>query len=110
MEAAETLATEGIEAAVLDLRVLRPLDTEAIIETVSASHRAVIIDEGWRSGGINAEIITRITERCFYELDAPVARVCSEEVPIPYARHLEEEAVPQPAKIVAAAREVLGRG
>jgi pyruvate dehydrogenase E1 component beta subunit len=110
LAAADTLAAEGIEAAVLDLRVLRPLDTTAIIDAVSATHRAVIVDEGWRSGGISAEIIARIVEGCFYELDAPITRVCTEEVPIPYAKHLEEEAVPQPATIAAAAREVLGRG
>ena len=110
LNAADTLAADGIEAAVLDLRVLRPLDTAAILETVSATHRAVIVDEGWRSGGISAEIMARIMEGCFYELDAPIARVCTEEVPIPYAKHLEEEAVPHPAKIVAAAREGLGRG
>ena len=110
LEAAETLATEGIEAAVLDLRVLRPLDTEAIVDTVGTTHRAVIVDEGWRSGGISAEIMARLVEESFYQLDAPVARVCTEEVPIPYAKHLEDAAVPQPDTIAVAAREVLGRG
>jgi pyruvate/2-oxoglutarate/acetoin dehydrogenase E1 component len=110
LEAAETLAGDGIEADVLDLRVLRPLDTKAIVESVSATHRAVIVDEGWRSGSISAEITTRLIEHCFYQLDAPIGRVCSAEVPIPYAQHLEDAAVPQPAGIVAAAREVMGRG
>jgi len=110
LEAADTLAADGIEADVLDLRVLRPLDTDTIVRSVSATHRAVIIDEGWRSGGISAEITTRLVEQCFYQLDAPVARVCSEEVPIPYAKHLEDATVPQTAGIVAAALTVLGRG
>jgi pyruvate/2-oxoglutarate/acetoin dehydrogenase E1 component len=108
LEAATELAAAGIEADVLDLRVLRPLDTDAIVDSVSRTHRAVIVDEGWRSGSISAEIMARLVERCFYELDAPVMRVCSEEVPIPYPQHLEEAAVPQPARIVAAVKEVMG--
>jgi pyruvate dehydrogenase E1 component beta subunit len=110
LKAADILAADGIEADVLDLRVLRPLDTEAIVTTVSTTHRAVIVDEGWRSGSISAEITTRLIERCFYQLDAPIARVCSEEVPIPYAKHLEDASVPQPARITAAAKEVMGHG
>src|SRR5690606_27287440 len=109
LEAAETLASEGIEAEVLDLRVLRPLDDAAILASVARTRRAVIVDEGWRSGSISAEIGMRIVEQAFFELDAPIARVCSEEVPIAYARHLEEAALPQPGKIVAAAHAVLGR-
>lgn len=107
LAAAEMLASEGIEAEVLDLRVLRPLDTAAIVAAVAKCHRAVVIDENWRSGGFTAEVMARIMENAFYELDAPVARVCSEEVPIPYARHLEEAALPQPEKIVAAVKEML---
>jgi 2-oxoisovalerate dehydrogenase E1 component len=109
MEAAATLAAEGIEAEVLDLRVLRPLDDATIIASVSRTQRAVIVDEGWRSGSLAAEIATRIMEQCFYRLDAPIGRVCSAEVPIPYAKHLEEAAIPQAPAIVAAARAVLGR-
>jgi 2-oxoisovalerate dehydrogenase E1 component len=109
LEAAETLAREGIEAEVIDLRVLRPLDEAAIMASVTRTRRAVIVDEGWRSGSLAAEVGMRIVERAFFELDAPLARVCSEEVPIPYARHLEEAALPQPSKIVAAAKAVLGR-
>ncbi|MGD9933271.1 MAG: alpha-ketoacid dehydrogenase subunit beta [Dehalococcoidia bacterium] len=109
LEAAEALAQDGIEAAVLDLRSLRPLDEDAILDSVRRTHRVVIVDEGWRSGSISAEITTRIVEGAFYELDAPVARVCTEEVPIPYARHMEEAALPTPEKIVAAARAVVGR-
>ena len=108
VEAAEVLAEDGISAEVIDLRTLRPLDTETLLESLSRTHRAVIVDEGWRSGGIAAEIMARLMEQGFYDLDAPVARVCSEEVPIPYAKHMEEAAIPQVPKIVAAAREVVG--
>ncbi|WP_246589578.1 alpha-ketoacid dehydrogenase subunit beta [Marinobacterium ramblicola] len=107
MEAAELLAQQGIEAEVLDLRILRPLDDESIIATVSKTHRAVIVDEGWRSGGISAEITARIHEQAFYELDLPVQRVCAVEVPIPYAKHLEDAALPQVEEIVAAAKKVV---
>jgi len=108
MQAAEELAREGIEAEVLDLRVLRPLDTATVVASVRKCRRAVVVDEGWRSGSLAAEVMARIMEQAFYDLDAPVARVCSEEVPIPYAKHMEEAALPQPAKIVAAARATLG--
>ena len=107
--AAALLAAEGIEADVLDLRSLRPLDREAIVETVTKTHRAVIIDEGWKSGSISAEVMAGIMESGFYELDAPIRRVCTEEVPIPYPKHLEEAALPQVDKIVAAAKEVMRR-
>lgn len=109
LAAAEQLAAEGIEAEVVDLRVLRPLDTAAIAASVRKTHRAVVIDEGWKSGSLSAEVVARIMENAFYELDAPVARVCSEEVPIPYAKHMEEAALPQVPKIVAAAKQVLGK-
>ncbi|MDP2823628.1 MAG: alpha-ketoacid dehydrogenase subunit beta [Sulfuritalea sp.] len=108
LAAAETLAGEGIEAEVLDLRVLRPLDTATIVASVARCRRAVIVDEGWRTGSLAAEVMAQIMENVFYELDAPLARVCSEEVPIPYAKHLEDAALPQPEKIVAAVREMLG--
>ena len=103
------LAAENIEAEVIDLRTLRPLDDQTIIASVTKTRRAIIVDEGWRSGSLSAEICTRIVEQAFWELDAPVGRVCSEEVPMPYARHLEAAAMPQPAKIVAAAKAALGR-
>ncbi|MBI4525064.1 MAG: alpha-ketoacid dehydrogenase subunit beta [Deltaproteobacteria bacterium] len=109
LQAAEEVALEGISAEVLDLRTLRPLDTEAIVGTVARTHRAVIVDEGWRSGSISAEIIARIMENTFYELDAPVARVCSAEVPMPYPKHLEDAAIPQVPGIIAAIHKVLGR-
>ncbi len=97
-------AAEEVDGEVIDLRVLRPLDTDTILASVKKTRRAVMIDEGWRSGGLAAEVMARIMERSFYDLDAPVARVCSEEVPMPYARHLEDAALPQPGKIVAAAK------
>jgi pyruvate/2-oxoglutarate/acetoin dehydrogenase E1 component len=108
LDAAESLAKEGIEAEVIDLRVLRPLDAETVLSSVGKTRHAVIIDEGWRSGSLSAEISARIMEGAFWELDAPVGRVCSAEVPIPYPHHLEEVALPQPAKIVAAAKATLG--
>jgi pyruvate/2-oxoglutarate/acetoin dehydrogenase E1 component len=110
LAAAETLAAAGIAAEVIDLRSLRPLDMPAILDSVNKTHRAVIIDEGWKSGSLSAEIVARLVEHAFYELDAPIARVCSAEVPIPYPKHLEDAALPQPAAIVAAARGVVGRG
>jgi pyruvate dehydrogenase E1 component beta subunit len=106
--AADQLATEGMDAEVIDLRVLRPLDDQTVIASVARTHRAVIIDEGWRSGSLAAEISARIMEQAFYELDAPVARVCSAEVPTPYPGHLEQAALPQPAAVVAAARRMVG--
>jgi pyruvate dehydrogenase E1 component beta subunit len=108
MQAAEELARGGIEAEVLDLRTLRPLDTDAILATVAKTRRAVVVDEGWKSGSLSAEIVARIVEKGFYDLDAPIGRVCTVEVPIPYAKHLEEAALPQVAGIIRAARETLG--
>jgi len=110
LAAADSLASEGIEAEVIDLRTLRPLDTETIVASVARTHRAVVVDEGWRSGSLAAEVSARIMEQAFYELDAPVARVCSAEVPMPYAKHLEDAALPQPARIVDAVRRVLRGG
>jgi pyruvate/2-oxoglutarate/acetoin dehydrogenase E1 component len=109
LRAAEALAGDGIDAEVVDLRSLRPLDDASIMASVRKTRRAVIVDEGWRSGSLAAEISARIIEQAFWELDAPIDRVCSEEVPIPYPRHLEEAAIPQPAKIVAAVKTTLGR-
>lgn len=106
LTAAEELAGEGIDCEVIDLRVLRPLDDETLLASVCKTRRVLVVDEGWRSGSLSAEIITRIIEQGFYELDAPPARVCSTEVPIPYPRHLEEAALPQVASIVTAAHEL----
>jgi pyruvate dehydrogenase E1 component beta subunit len=107
LAAADTLAESTIAAEVIDLRSLRPLDDTAILASIARTHRAVVIDEGWRSVGLAAEISARIMEQAFYELDAPVERVCSAEVPIPYPRHLEMAATPQPAAIVAAVRRTM---
>lgn len=109
LEAAELLAKEKVSAEVVDLRVLRPLDETTFLTSVRKTRRAVIVDEGWRSGSLAAEVSARITEQAFYDLDAPVARVCSVEVPMPYPKHLEDAAVPQPPKILAAAKSLLGR-
>jgi pyruvate/2-oxoglutarate/acetoin dehydrogenase E1 component len=110
LDAAATLAAEGIDAEVIDLRVLRPLDMPTVLASVARTRRVVIVDEGWKSGSISAEITARIVEDGFFDLDAPIRRVCSREVPIPYAAHLEQAALPQPAAIVAAARGLVRGG
>ena len=107
LTAAGELASDGIDAEVIDLRTLRPLDDATFLASVSRTHRAVIVDEGWRSGSLSAEVSARITEQAFYELDAPVERVCSAEVPMPYPAHLEEAALPQVTGIVAAAQRAV---
>ncbi len=109
LEAAEQLAAEGIEAEVLDLRSLRPLDTQGIMASVAKTHRALVVDEAWRTGSLAAEISAQIMEGAFYDLDAPVARLCSAEVPMPYAKHLEDAALPQATTIVHAIREMRKR-
>jgi pyruvate/2-oxoglutarate/acetoin dehydrogenase E1 component len=109
LAAAEVLARDGVAAEVIDLRTLRPLDNQTIFTSVKRTHRALIVDEGWRSGSISAEISARITENIFYDLDAPVERLCSAEVPMPYAKHLEDAALPQSETIVAAIRRMLQR-
>jgi pyruvate/2-oxoglutarate/acetoin dehydrogenase E1 component len=108
LDAAEILAGQGIEAEVIDLRALRPLDEKTFLASVTKTHRALIVDEGWRSGSISAEISARIMENVFYDLDAPVERLCSVEVPMPYARHFEEAALPQVQKIVNLVRKMVG--
>jgi len=109
LAAVEQLEPFGISAEVLDLRVLRPLDEAAILATVAKTRRVLIVDEGWRSGSLSAEIMARIIEGAFWELDAPISRICSAEVPIPYSGHLEKAALPSIDGIVAAARQTLGR-
>jgi pyruvate dehydrogenase E1 component beta subunit len=108
LDAAERLAADDISAEVIDLRTLRPLDDATIIGSVRRTRRAVVVDEGWRSGGLSAELSARIMEQALFDLEAPVARVCSAEVPMPYPRHLEEAALPQVETIVRAARDVVG--
>lgn len=107
LQAADTLAGEGIDAEVVDLRVLRPLDSATILASVRKTRRAVVIDEAWRTGSFAAEVSAQIMEGAFYDLDAPVARVCSIEVPIPYPKHLEDAALPQPDKIVQSVKNML---
>jgi pyruvate dehydrogenase E1 component beta subunit len=107
--AADLLAAEGLAAEVIDLRSLRPLDTATILASIARTHRALIVDEGWRTGSFAAEVSARIMEGGFYDLDGPVQRLCSAEVPMPYAKHMEDAALPQPATIAAAARAMLGR-
>ena len=106
MRAAEQLATEGIAAEVIDLRTLRPLDDATFAASVGRTHRAVVVDEGWRSGSLSAEVSARITEQAFYDLDAPVARVCTAEVPMPFAKHLEDAALPTADDVVDAVRRM----
>jgi pyruvate dehydrogenase E1 component beta subunit len=109
LAAAEMLDSEGLSAEVIDLRVLRPLDMATVLASVHKTHRALVVDEGWRSCSLAAEVMACIAEEAFYELDAPLARVCSKEVPIPYAKHMEEAALPMPPKIVAAAKALKRR-
>jgi pyruvate dehydrogenase E1 component beta subunit len=107
IEAANMLQQQGLDVEVLDLRCLRPLDDAAIMATVRKTHRVLIVDEGWKSGSLSAEICSRIIEQAFYELDAPIQRLCRKEVPIPYAKPLEDFAIPQVADIVAKVQEML---
>jgi pyruvate dehydrogenase E1 component beta subunit len=100
LAAAETLDREGIAAEVIDLRVLRPLDADTLLASVQRTHRCVIVDEGWRSGSLSAEVAARLADAAFFHLDAPIRRVCGREVPMPYSAHLEQAALPQVADIV----------
>ncbi len=109
LAAADELARDGIDAEVVDLRVLRPLDWDTIVASVRKTRRALIVDEGWKTCSLAAEIMAGLVERAFYDLDAPLARVCTEEVPIPYAKHLEDAALPMPPRIIAAAKQLCGR-
>jgi len=108
LEAAGALAAEGIEAEVVDLRVLRPLDMATVLASVGRTRRVLVVEEAWRSGGLAGEVLARVAEEAFFELDAAPARVCGAEVPMPYAKQLEEAAMPMPARIVAAARALMG--
>ena len=109
MQAADQLAKTGVEAEVIDLRVLRPLDSPTILSSVAKTHRAVIIDEAWRTGSFAAEISAQIMEKAFDDLDAPVARVCSAEAPMPYAKHLEAATLPSVADVIRTAQEMIPR-
>jgi pyruvate dehydrogenase E1 component beta subunit len=107
LEAAGLLAAEGIETEVIDLRVLRPLDMATVLASVGRTRRVLVVEEAWRSGGLAGEVLARVAEEAFFELDAAPARVCGAEVPMPYAKHLEEAAMPMPARIVTAARALM---
>ena len=110
LSAAATLAADGVDGEVIDLRTLRPLDMDTVFASVRRTRRVVVVDEGWRSGSLSAEILARIAESAFYDLDAPVSRVCSAEVPTPYPKHLEDAALPQPPAIVDAVRALMPAG
>jgi len=109
LKAADELAKEGIEAEVIDLRTLRPMDTDTLVASVKKTGRAVTVEEGWQQNGVGAEIAARIMEHAFDYLDAPVARVSGKDVPMPYAANLEKLALPSVAEVVAAAKAVCYR-
>jgi len=106
-KAADQLSAEGIECEIVDLRTLRPLDMEPVLESFKSTNRAVIVEEGWRSYGVGAEIAARIYEEAFDYVDSPILRVAQKEVPLPYNRTLEQMALPQIADVVKAVKEVL---
>jgi pyruvate dehydrogenase E1 component beta subunit len=107
LKAAEQLAAEGIDAEIVDLRTLRPLDMEPVIESVKKTNRVVVVEEGWKSFGVGAEVASQIYEQAFDYLDAPVQRVAQLEVPLPYNRNLEQLALPKPEWVIKAVKEVL---
>jgi pyruvate dehydrogenase E1 component beta subunit len=109
LEAAEQLAKEGIELEIIDLRSLRPLDTDKAVASVRKTNRAVVLEEDWRSYGIGAEIAARLQEEAFDHLDAPIRRIAQLEAPIPYARNLEQSMLPRAEHLIEAAREMVGR-
>jgi pyruvate dehydrogenase E1 component beta subunit len=109
LKAADELTKENISAEVVDLRTLKPMDTQAIIESVKKTGRVVTVEEGWRQSGVGAEIAASVTEQAFDWLDAPVTRVTGKDVPMPYAANLEKLALPSVAEVVAAAKAVCYR-
>jgi pyruvate dehydrogenase E1 component beta subunit len=109
LKAAEELAKEGIEAEVIDLRTIRPMDTELIIESVKKTGRCVTVEEGWPQSGVGAEIVAVLMEHAFDYLDAPVARITGKDVPMPYAANLEKLALPNADEVVTAAKAALYR-
>ena len=106
LNAAEELAAAGIDAEVIDLRTIRPMDTETIVESVKKTGRCVTVEEGWAQSGVGAEIAARVMEHAFDYLDAPVTRVSGKDVPMPYAANLEKLALPSAAEVVEAAKAV----
>jgi pyruvate dehydrogenase E1 component beta subunit len=107
MKAADQLSKEGVDVEIVDLRTLRPLDMKPVLDSFRKTHRAVIVEEGWKSFGIGAEISSRIYEEAFDEIDAPIKRVAQKEVPLPYNRALEQSALPQVEDVIRAVKEVL---
>jgi pyruvate dehydrogenase E1 component beta subunit len=107
IKAADQLAQEGIEVEIVDLRSLRPLDMDPVLQSFRKTNRAVIVEEGWRSFGVGAEISARIYEEAFDFVDAPIRRVAQKEVPLPYNRNLEQLALPKIEDVIAAVKEVL---
>jgi pyruvate dehydrogenase E1 component beta subunit len=107
LEASKTLEQHGIDVEIVDLRTLRPLDMEPVYESVRKTYHAIVVTEEWRSFGVGAEVAARIGEECFDWLDAPVGRVGAEEVPMPYSKELEQEALPWGKDIIAAAQAAL---
>ena len=107
LKAADDLAKEGVEAEIVDLRTLRPLDMDPVLESFRKTNRAVVVEEGWKSYGVGSEIVARIYEQAFDYVDAPIVRVAQKEVPLPYNRTLEQAALPQVTDILAAVKEVL---
>jgi pyruvate dehydrogenase E1 component beta subunit len=107
LEAAEALGGEGIDAEVIDLRVLRPLDEETFLTSVRKTHRALVVEEAWKSVSISSEVVSRIMEKAFFDLDAPVERLCGVEVPIPYPKHLEDASIPQVKDILDKVKKML---
>jgi pyruvate dehydrogenase E1 component beta subunit len=109
LAAAEELAKENISAEVIDLRTLRPMDTETLIQSVQKTGRCVVVEEGWQQSGVGAEVAARLMEHAFDFLDAPVVRVSGKDVPMPYAANLEKLALPSAAEVVAAVKAVCYR-
>jgi len=107
MKAADELAKEGIQIEVVDLRTLRPLDMDPVLESFKITNRAVVVEEGWKSYGVGAEIVARLYEQAFDYADAPIIRVAQKEVPLPYNRTLEQAALPQVEDVIAAVKEVM---
>ena len=109
LQAASELEKQGVSAEVVDLRCLRPLDTQTLFKSVNKTHRVLVVDEGWRTGSLASEVCALVAEHCFWSLDAPPSRICSKEVPIPYPQHLERAATPQVAQVIEAALIMLNR-
>jgi pyruvate dehydrogenase E1 component beta subunit len=109
LKAAEQLAKDGVSAEVLDLRTIRPLDSEAVLRSVTKTHRCVVVEEGWPFAGVGAQVVDTIQREAFDELDAPILRVTGADVPMPYNKQLEKAAKADPAKVVDAVNQVLYR-